>query len=136
MKCILNICQKNPTWCILYSPQTPSNASSKCISWNSPAKVALGACRRHSPCHTGIFPIFLFCTAGWMAGTCQGTGGHSCSDRLPGHSNERKPSVCSNCLLVSVALLSLVSTLPKNLISGLWCQCEQERVGENPHMGC
>ena len=48
MKCILNICQKNPTWCILYSPQTPSNASPKCISWKSPAKVTLGA-RRSTP---------------------------------------------------------------------------------------
>ena len=48
MKCIPDICQKNPTWCILYSPQIPSNASPKCISWKSPAKVTLGA-RRSTP---------------------------------------------------------------------------------------
>lgn len=83
MKCIPDICQKNPTWCILYSPQIPSNASPKCISWNSPAKVTIGARRRHSPCHAGIFPTFLFCTPGWRAGTRQGAGGHTGSDRSP-----------------------------------------------------
>lgn len=109
MKCILNICQKNPTWCILYSPQTPRNASPKHISWSSPVKVTLGARRRHTPA-TQVYPHLP------VLHTCLDS--RKVSPAVTDHQvnqMKEKPSVGSNCLLVSVPLLSPVSTLPKTL---------------------
>lgn len=134
MKCILGICQKNPTLSLVCSPHTfNNNVSPKCFiflrGWSywttNPLKVTLGALPRHSLHCRDIFLLFLCPIPLRAAGMGQGTGIHTCSNRST-IKWQKGALIHSHCLSLWPPSLILYASYEHT--SWLWCQCEWRKV--------